>query len=121
MAGKINEKIAKDRAYGEKSVRTIWDSKTDKMWFCVKDVMAAVTNTQDIKSYLKKVKRRDAQLDAVWDKIMKFLEYKTSGGRQPLKFVDLKGLEILTNTIRPNMSEPFKKWAEKQQAKAAAK
>ena len=50
------------KLFEEKKVRTVWDDKKEKWFFCVVDVVEALTDSKDPKDYIKKMKKRDPEL-----------------------------------------------------------
>ena len=54
------------KLFVDKQVRTKLDEKETKWHFSVQDVIEILTDTLDIKDYIKKMKKRHAQLNANW-------------------------------------------------------
>lgn len=53
--------------FGAREIRRIWH---DEQWFfSVVDIVAALTNSTDPKQYIKKMRRRDPELNAYWGTI----------------------------------------------------
>ena len=50
------------KLFEEKKVRTVWDDEKEKWFFCVVDVVEALTDSKDPKDYIKKMKKRDPEL-----------------------------------------------------------
>ena len=51
------------KIFEEKQIRTIWDEVQEKWYFCINDVIAALTDSKDPAEYFKKIRRRDSELD----------------------------------------------------------
>lgn len=51
------------KLFDEKQIRTVWDEVQEKWYFCINDVIAALTDCKDPVDYFKKVRRRDPELD----------------------------------------------------------
>lgn len=95
-------------------IRIAFNEKKGKLYFCVPDVVTALRDGKDAKDYIKKLRKRDPDLNAKWDKVIKFLPFQTMGGRQPVKFADHENLlRVLRKVHSPKMDE-FKKWAEQK-------
>lgn len=50
--------------FGAKEIRRVWHH--ERWYFSVADVVAALTDSVDPKQYIKKMRRRDPELDAYW-------------------------------------------------------
>ena len=50
------------KLFEDKKVRTVWDDEKEKWFFCVVDVVEALTDSKDPKDYIKKMKKRDPEL-----------------------------------------------------------
>lgn len=95
-------------------IRTAFNEKKGKFYFCVPDVVAALRDGKDAKDYIKKLRKRDPELNDKWSKIIKFIPFQTIGGRQPIKFAEYENLlRVLRKVCSPKMDE-FKKWAEQK-------
>ena len=57
------------KLFGEKNIRTVWDDKEEKWYFSIVDVVEVLTDSADPKQYIKKMRKRDPQLDANWGTI----------------------------------------------------
>ena len=66
--------------FEEKKVRTVWDDEKEKWFFCVVDVVEALTDSKDPKDYIKKMKKRDPELSKGWGQIVTPLSVQTAGG-----------------------------------------
>ena len=53
------------KIFEEKRVRTVWDDQQEKWYFCINDVIAALSDCKDPVDYFKKVRKRDPELDDV--------------------------------------------------------
>ena len=45
------------KIFEEKQIRTIWDEVQEKWYFCINDVIAALTDSKDPAEYFKKIRR----------------------------------------------------------------
>ena len=75
-------KKQKIKLYEDKKVRTVWDDEKEKWFFCVVDVVEALTDSKDPKDYIKKMKKRDLELSKGWGQIVTPLSVQTAGGKQ---------------------------------------
>jgi prophage antirepressor-like protein len=56
--------------FEEKKVRTVWDNEQEKWYFCVADVVEALTDSVNPTDYIKKMKKRDPELAKGWGQIV---------------------------------------------------
>ena len=56
--------------FEERKVRTVWDDKEEKWYFCVADVLEALTDSVNPTDYIKKMKKRDPELAKGWGQIV---------------------------------------------------
>lgn len=57
------------KLFENKGVRSEWNEQEQKWFFSVQDVIEVLTGTTDVKDYIKKMKKRDTQLNANWGTI----------------------------------------------------
>ena len=61
-------KIKKDVAiFEEKKVRKVWEK--DRWYFSVADIVQILTESVDVKQYIKKLRQRDNELSINWGTI----------------------------------------------------
>ena len=59
----------KIQLFEEKKVRTVWNDELQEWFFSVTDVVEVLTDSVDVKQYIKKMRKRDPELDARWGTI----------------------------------------------------
>ena len=52
-----------------RKVRTVWDEAAQEWYFSVTDVVAVLTDSADVKQYIKKMRARDLELGSRWGTI----------------------------------------------------
>ena len=57
------------KLFENKQIRTVWNELEQKWYFSVQDVVAVLTDSADVKQYIKKILSRDDQLKANWGTI----------------------------------------------------
>ena len=57
------------KVFEDKRIRTFWDDSEEKWFFSIADVVVALTDSQDVKQYVKRLRSRDKELGAVWGTI----------------------------------------------------
>lgn len=106
--------MEKDKAlavFQGKNIRRAWFN--DEWWFVAVDIVAALTDSKDPSGYLKDMRRRDEGFAEGWVQIATPLSIDTSGGRQQLNCVSVKGAFRLIQSIPSPKAEPFKLWLAK--------
>lgn len=93
-----------------KKVRTVWDSEQEKWYFCVVDVVEALTESANPSDYIKKMKKRDPELSKGWGQIVTPLSVPTAGGKQRVNCATAEGMFRLIQSIPSPKAEPFKRW-----------
>ena len=51
------------KLFDQRQIRTVWDETDEKWYFCINDVIVALTDCKDPVDYFKKVRKRDPELD----------------------------------------------------------
>ena len=57
------------KIFEEKIVRTVWDDEEGKWYFSIADVVEVLTDSTDVKQYIKKMRSRDPELNVRWGTI----------------------------------------------------
>lgn len=96
--------------FEERKVRTVWDDKEEKWYFCVVDVVEALTDSANPTDYIKKMKKRDPELAKGWGQIVTPLLLPTLGGKQRINCATQEGLFRIILSIPSPKAEPFKQW-----------
>ncbi|MFN0174580.1 MAG: BRO family protein [Saprospiraceae bacterium] len=99
------------KLFEEKRVRSIWNEEEQQWYFSVQDVVEILTESLNVKDYLKKLRKRDPQLDANWGTICPLVEMVAADGRmRKIQAGNVKGLLRLVQSIPSSKAEPFKQW-----------
>ena len=95
------------RFFEDIPVRAIWDNTTSQWWFCVADIVEALTKSKNPRVYWATVKRRNPQLIA----ICKQLKLKARDGKYyNTDVVDASGLNMVIALIPGKKGEVFARW-----------
>ena len=65
------------KLFQEKRIRTVWDDEQEKWYFCVADMVEALTDSVNPTDYIKKMKKRDPELAKGWGQIVTPLSVQT--------------------------------------------
>lgn len=82
----------------------------NEWWFVVTDVIAALTDSQNPKQYLKNMLNRDEELAKGWVQIEHPLLIETAGGKQRVRCANTEGIFRIIQSIPSPKAEPFKRW-----------
>ena len=72
--------------FQDKKIRRIWHN--DEWCFVLDDIIVALTESKDPKSYIKRVRSRDPILSQGWVQIVPTLLVDTPGGKQKMNCVN---------------------------------
>ena len=95
---------------GKKIRRTLHNNE---WWFSVADVVEVLTETANSADYIKKMRKRDAELAKGWGQIVTPLLLETSGGKQKVNCANTEGIFRIIQSIPSPKAEPFKRWLAK--------
>ena len=99
------------KLFESKQVRTTWSEKEEKWYFSVQDVVEVLTDSLDIKQYVKRMLNRDEQLRLNWGTICPPVEMPAADGKKrKIQAADLKGIFRIIQSIPSPKAEPFKRW-----------
>lgn len=100
--------------FEQKQVRSVWDEEQEKWYFSVQDVVEILTESSDVKQYIKRLLSRDESLKLNWGTICTLVEMQAADGkRRKIQASDTKGLLRIIQSIPSKKAEPFKVWLAK--------
>lgn len=99
------------KLFEDKHVRSTWSEAEEKWYFSVQDVVTILTDTVDVKDYIKKMKKRDPELNLNWGTICPPVAMIAADGKlRKVQAADLKGIFRIIQSIPSPKAEPFKRW-----------
>lgn len=102
------------KLFESKKIRATWHEAEQKWYFSVADVVEALTDSNDIKQYIKRMRQRDPQLNSNWGTICTPLEMTAiDGKRRKLLCANTEGLFRIIQSIPSPKAESFKRWLAK--------
>jgi hypothetical protein len=101
------------KLFEQKKIRSVWNEADQKRYFVIEDVVAALTDSNDPKQYVKRMKQRDPELAKGWVQIVPTLVVETTGGKQKMSCANTQGLLRIIQSIPSPKAEPFKLWLAK--------
>ena len=113
----INEETHTLAVFQKKEIRRRLHN--DEWWFVITDVVAVLTESVDPAQYLKNIRNRDTELEALFNPVDKggvqidpplALPFPTAGGTQKMLCWNTEGIFRLIQSIPSPKAEPFKRW-----------
>jgi uncharacterized protein YukE len=102
------------KLFEQKQVRTHWDDEQEKWFFSVSDVVEVLTDSADVKQYIKKMRSRDTELASNWGTICTPLAMITTDGKKrKIQAADTEGILRIIQSLPSKKAEPFKLWLAK--------
>ena len=94
-----------------KNVRVVWNEQDERYYFAVADIVELLTDSVDIKQYIKRMRSRDPELDSRWGTICTPTRMKAADGKYyKTQAADLEGVFRIIQSIPSKKAEPVKKW-----------
>jgi hypothetical protein len=92
-------------------IRSVWNETDGKWYFSVADVVQALTDSANVRDYIKKMRKREAELDANWGTLCPPLELPAPDGkRRQTQCANAESLLRIIQSIPSPKAEPFKRW-----------
>lgn len=111
---KSNKKETALKIFQEKTVRTHWDDEQEKWFFSVQDVVQILTETPNVKDYIKKIKKRDSELNSNWGTLCPLVQMQAADGKmRKIQAADTESIFRIIQSIPSPKAEPFKRWLAK--------
>ena len=100
--------------FEEKQVRRAWNATEEKWYFSIDDVVQALTGSVNVKDYIKKLRKRDPELDSYWGTNCPPVGMTAADGkRRKIKAANTESLLRIIQSIPSPKAEPFKRWLAK--------
>ncbi len=92
-------------------IRSVYNEADQKWYFSVQDVVQVLTDTINVKDYIKKMRKRDTSLNSNWGTICPLVEMVAADGRKrKVQSANSQGLLRIIQSIPSPKAEPFKLW-----------
>jgi len=82
------------KLFESKQIRSVWNKADQKWYFSVSDVVEVLTDSANVRDYIKKMRKREQALDAIWGTIC-----------PPLERHDLEGKSGKRVSVRDNFKQ----------------
>ena len=95
--------------FQDKQIRRAW--MNEQWYFSIADVVEFLTDSVDVKQYIKRMRQRDPLLNRNWGTICTPVAMIAADGRRrSVQATDVKGLFRIIQSIPSPKAEPFKQW-----------
>jgi len=84
--------------FQNQNVRTHWDEDNEKWYFSVKDIVQILSESKDVKQYIKKIRKRNTVLNANWGTICTPVEMVAADGEK--RKIQAADTESIFNRIK---------------------
>jgi molybdopterin/thiamine biosynthesis adenylyltransferase len=94
----------------KKKIRAIWSEEEQMWYYCLNDVIKALTNIKEAKNYLKDIRNRDQTLNKNWKKLVTTCVMDSKGGKQPTVCSDAACLLEIIKSLSSKKAKLFRLW-----------
>ena len=102
------------KLFEQKQIRTHWNEDEEKWYFSVQDIVEILSESRDVKQYIKKMRNRNPELNANWGTICTPLVMLAADGKKrKIQASDTEGILRIIQSIPSKKAEPFKQWLAK--------
>ena len=99
------------KLFEAKQIRSVWNDVDKKWYFSIADVIEALTDSANVKDYIKKMRKRDSELNSNWGTFCPPLEMiAPDGKRRKTQCADAESVLRIIQSIPSPKAEPFKRW-----------
>lgn len=99
------------KLFDNKNIRVVWDDELQEWFFSVVDVVGALTDSKNPTDYLKKMRKREVELDVyLGTNCPQVLMTTPSGKRRKTLAGNPEHLFRIIQSIPSPKAEPFKRW-----------
>ena len=110
MKGKEN----KIQNFQKQSVRSHWNEEQEKWFFSVQDIVKILSESTDVKQYIKRMRSRNSELNNNWGTICTPVKMRAGDGKiRKIQASDTEGILRIIQSIPSKKAEPFKQWLAK--------
>lgn len=86
----------------------------NEWWFAIADIVTVLTDSLDVKQYIKRLRSRDAELARNWGTICTPLQMEAADGKnRAVICANTEGIFRIIQSIPSAKAEPFKRWLAK--------
>lgn len=102
------------KLFESKQIRSVWNEADSKWYFSVADVVEVLTDSTNVRDYIKKMRKREQELNSNWGTMCPPLELLAPDGKlRKTQCANAEGLLRIIQSIPSPKAEPFKRWLAK--------
>ena len=99
------------KAFEGVNVRIVWDDEQEEYFFAVADIVEVLTESKDVKQYIKRMRSRDPELNVRWGTICTPTRMRAADGKYyKTQAATMKGILRIVQSIPSKKAEPLKQW-----------
>ena len=99
------------KQFEDHQIRSAWNAEEERWYFSIVDVVGALTDSSDPKQYVKRMRSRDAELNANWGTICTPVRMTAADGKnREVLAANTEGVLRIIQSIPSKRAEPFKQW-----------
>ena len=89
----------------------MWDEEKEEWYFSVEDVVLILSESTDVKQYIKKMRKRDPELNSNWGTICTPVPMISKDGKlRRIQAATVEGLLRIIQSVPSPKAEPIKQW-----------
>ena len=93
------------------NVRIVWNEEEQEYYFSIADIVQVLTESTDVKQYIKRMRARDPELNLRWGTICTPTRMKAADGKYyKTQAATLEGIFRIIQSIPSKKAEPLKQW-----------
>ena len=93
------------------NVRIVWNEEEQEYYFSIADIVQVLTESTDVKQYIKRMRARDPELNLRWGTICTPTRMKATDGKYyQTQAATLEGVFRVIQSIPSKKAEPLKQW-----------
>lgn len=109
-----NTEFEENEMFADDSIRKVWHSGLEEWYLSIFDVVKVLTDSNDPKQYIKKMRARDKELDSKWGTICTPLQMIAPDGKmRKVQASNIEGILRIIQSIKSPKAEPLKVWLAK--------
>lgn len=101
------------KLFESQQVRRVWNASDEQWYFSVVDVVAVLTESANPTDYLKKLRKRDAELASYLGTNCPQIAMLTNGKNRKILAANVQSVLRIVQAIPSPKAEPFKQWLAK--------
>ena len=95
------------KAFEGVNVRIVWDDEQEEYFFSVNDIVEVLTESKDVKQYIKRMRSRDPELNSRWGTICTTTRMRAADGKYyKTQAATMKGILRIVQSIPSKKAEP---------------